>query len=168
MSGERNVIYRCSLSSLGRALPGRIIKMSSPIMDLSQLSLALGASLGVVSHLGYFIHGEHHRSSWRILQFFIAFPIVAVTALSFAFRLPVSDAASLVAIALLGYGTALTTSIFVYRGVFHRLRGYPGPALAKFSKFYESSCHFKAQSYKVLQKWHGEYGSYVRTGQNLR
>ena len=134
-------------------------------MDINQVTIALGVCLGLASHLGYFIHGEHHRSSWQILRFFMACPVIAVITLAGGFHVPLLHAMFLAVNALLSYIIALTTSILIYRGVFHRLRGYRGPTLAKFSKFYETSCLFKHQSYKVLQKWHDEYGSYVRTGE---
>lgn len=133
-------------------------------MAIGAALVALAGSLGFTSHLGYFIHGEHHTKSWQIFIFSIILPPLALLPLMYGFRLLIQDAISYIVVVMSTYLSTLAMSIFLYRGLFHRLRGYPGPLLAKFSNFYHTVCLFKWQNYKLLQKWHDEYGSYVRTG----
>jgi predicted permease len=98
----------------------------------------VAAGLGVASHLGYFIHGEHHWDSFRLLCLSITTPIILFA--SFAksghehsyFR-----AASLTTVATSPYLAGLSISIAIYRVFFHRLRSFPGPFTAKVTKL----CH---------------------------
>ncbi|KAL1642635.1 hypothetical protein SLS58_005406 [Diplodia intermedia] len=67
------------------------------------------------------------------------------------------------AAALLALG--LTASMLVYRGWFHRLRRFPGPGLARFSKLYAVAVSARrVQWHRELEGWHGVYGDVVRTG----
>jgi cytochrome P450 family 628 len=52
-------------------------------LTLPSVSL-VAAGLGVVSHLGYFIHGEHHWNSIRLLCLSITAPIILFLFVSFA------------------------------------------------------------------------------------
>jgi cytochrome P450 len=62
------------------------------------------------------------------------------------------------------FGTILL-SMTIYRAFFHRLRSFPGPFLARISKFYGVSLASKKfQYYWEAQRLHEEYGDYVRTG----
>ncbi|KAH7050102.1 putative cytochrome P450 [Macrophomina phaseolina] len=61
--------------------------------------------------------------------------------------------------------TGLTTSILVYRGFFHRLRKFPGPVAARFTKFYAVWLSAKEVRWHLeLERLKAEYGDVVRTG----
>jgi hypothetical protein len=76
--------------------------------------------------------------------------------------------AALARVALLStsFNLAVFLSIGVYRLFFHRLRRFPGPPLAKLSRFYSA---YKAaqdlQYYKLINRWNEEYGDFIRTGE---
>ena len=62
------------------------------------------------------------------------------------------------------YIASLTTSIVVYRKVFHRLRGFPGPWMAGVSKIWHVLHVLDSHNHIFLDKLHDEYGNFVRTG----
>ena len=66
------------------------------------------------------------------------------------------------------FSIGLLGSIALYRLAFHRCRNFPGPTAAKISKFYAARLSAKnVQYYKELEKMHGQYGDFVRTGERL-
>ena len=124
----------------------------------------VAAFLGVISHLGYFMHGEHHREAWQIFRYLLTVPPLAILGLVYGLHLNVQEAVLNVGIALSAYLTAIITSILLYRGLFHRLRHFPGPFLAKLSRFYNVTQVIKRNNYELIQMWHDKYGDYIRTG----
>lgn len=62
---------------------------------------------------------------------------------------------------------SLWTSMLVYRAFFHPLRHFPGPRLAKLSKFWAlwQTARSDSKWYQVVEKLHRKYGDYVRTGE---
>ena len=61
---------------------------------------------------------------------------------------------------------ALLTSIAVYRVLFHRLSraGFPGPPLARISKFWHVWACRDSKNHLVLDRLAQVYGDFVRTG----
>ncbi|OAG39457.1 hypothetical protein AYO21_06285 [Fonsecaea monophora] len=135
------------------------------ILSLSQIA-AVGTVLGVVSHLTYFIHGEHHRQAFQYFVAFVTFPIIA-TGAQLTFGVPVVLALQQTAILYTTYLTGLYSSLFLYRAFFHRLRSFPGPFGARLSKLWhvwKVAPH--VDNYKHLTRMHEKYGTFVRTGPN--
>ncbi|KAI0532394.1 cytochrome P450 monooxygenase-like protein [Xylaria digitata] len=129
---------------------------------------ALPAIAGVVSHLAYFIHGEHMLTAYKLVIAALLCPPTVIALLTILAGLPLSHAVLLTSISYGAYMTALFTSILVYRAFFHPLRSFPGPRLARLSQFY----HFfriraKVDNYRHLDRLHAQYGEYVRVGPNL-
>jgi hypothetical protein len=124
----------------------------------------LGATLGVASHLGYFIHGEHHMQSTRILAFFVVAPLVLfVTASRYIDGDSYLEAGKLTAVVTSSYLTALTASILIYRAFFHRLRNFPGPFSAKLSKVIHVFRIAKnSRNYILAEQMFEKYGEFVR------
>lgn len=123
------------------------------------------AGAGVASHLGYFIHGEHHTESAVIFGLFTLFNIIVfsvqVRFLEQGIALSIFRTSAITT----SYVTAIWTSITVYRLFFHRLRSFPGPLPAKVSKLWHSYQAIpKLDSFRWLAKLHQEYGDVVRTG----
>jgi hypothetical protein len=54
--------------------------------------------------------------------------------------------------------------MLIYRAFFHRLGSFPGPPLAKLSKFWHVAQLGKLDNYKRLDRWHIQYGDFVRIG----
>jgi len=135
-------------------------------MDATTLrAVALvGGVLGVASHLGYFIHGEHHMNGIQILLSFSA-----VTAFLFITVLRLDDEKSILAgsqvtgIASGSYFGALITSILAYRVFFHPLRSFPGPVSVRLSKiFHTLRIGTQSQNNVQADQLHQKYGEFVR------
>lgn len=62
------------------------------------------------------------------------------------------------------YLSCLFASMVIYRTVFHRLRHFPGPALAKVSKLWHVARCLDSKNHLLLERLHREYGDFVRTG----
>ena len=61
--------------------------------------------------------------------------------------------------------STLVSSIVIYRiSPFHPLADYPGPFLAKISKFYGVYMMSTGKNHILHKKLHEKYGPYVRTG----
>lgn len=130
-----------------------------------QVVAIVGTALGVASHLGYFIHGEHHMQVTWIFAFFVTAPLVLFFA---AYRYTDSNshlqAGKITAIATGSYFTALSASILIYRAFFHPLRNFPGPFSARLSKL----VHFfriarTSKNYVLADQMFQKYGEFVRS-----
>lgn len=127
--------------------------------------LSLGAMIaGVLSHIFYFIHGEHHKEASFLFTLFLLLPPVSCLILTRFWQLSISYAVQLIATSITSYLGALWTSMLIYRSIFHRLRRFPGPPLARTSKFYHCLKLGKMDNFRKLAGWHEEYGDFVRIG----
>ncbi|KAF4626682.1 hypothetical protein G7Y89_g11474 [Cudoniella acicularis] len=128
----------------------------------------LGAVLGVASHLGYFIRGEYHLQSTRILALFVFSPaILFFTILRYENNNSYFEAGKVTAIVTGSYTTTLVTSMLIYRAFFHPLRAFPGPLSLKLSKF--SHVFYiakKSRNYIFAGELFKQYGEFVRIGPN--
>jgi hypothetical protein len=67
--------------------------------------------------------------------------------------------------ALGGFTIGLTTSLVVYRFFLHRCRRFPGPVLAKLTRFHAAYLNAQEeQFYEKLGDMHQKYGDFVRVG----
>ncbi|TVY16496.1 Cytochrome P450 monooxygenase FCK2 [Lachnellula arida] len=139
-------------------------------MDAATLEAValVGAVLGVASHLGYFIHGEHHMQGTRIyLSFFAVTTFLFVSVIRLDGNHSYLAASQTTAAASLSYLSTLTLSILTYRAFFHPLRNFPGPFSAKLSNFSHVFRIFKdSRNFVEVDKLHQEYGEFVRFGPN--
>ncbi|KAI8626135.1 cytochrome P450 monooxygenase-like protein [Xylariaceae sp. FL1651] len=129
---------------------------------------AFSAVAGILSHVGYFIQGEHMLTAPSLVVAAFSCPPVVIVLIRGLAGMSFSHAAQLTFVGYLTYMTALFTSILIYRVFSHPLRHFPGPRLARLSQFY----HFfhvraKVDNYKHLDRLHAQYGEYVRAGPNL-
>ena len=127
--------------------------------------VASAAIFGVLLHLGYFIHGEHHMQSPTIFRAVFLAPLIV-----FLIHLKLSSFSwSYAAIASL-YDTAacygaLLLSMTIYRAFFHRTKNFPGPKLAGVTKLYHMfNVAPKSDQYRWLESMRQQYGDFVRTG----
>lgn len=125
---------------------------------------ALAAVFGIMSHWGYFIHGEYHM--WApVYGFLLVAVIPPLYLLEFKIHKDdASQAAYSVLEVLAAYLLPLFTSIIAYRLFFHRLRHFPGPIGARISKLWHTWQVREAKNHLVLDKLYHEYGTFVRTG----
>lgn len=124
-----------------------------------------GALLGLVSHLGYFLHGEHQIASPRILGTGILTACAYIVVLSIWGGMSKLQSTWLVAFFTSAYLVAIWTSMLIYRVFFHRLKSFPGPFPAKLSKiWYVYKIAPGLTHFRQLDKFHHQYGDFVRTG----
>lgn len=123
---------------------------------------------GVLSHLCYFIQGEHHTKGPTLVALTFAAPFFVTTLETLLFgRFFAKSLFSNITFCseLL---TGLTTSVILYRLFFHRLKSFPGPPLARVTKWWHFSKVFrKSNNNHVLHELHGKYGDFVRTGMSM-
>lgn len=144
---------------------------------MSALSSALGASwealawvsllLGVAAHLSLQPF-EIDSSAWTLLFSYLG--VLATLAVSFvtAGGFSLSDSLLRTIIASSAFNVGLASSILLYRAFFHRLRRFPGPFLAKLSRFYAMiKAASRLQANIDIQNLHAEYGDFVRVGMML-
>jgi len=125
---------------------------------------ACGFILGIVSHLAYFIHGEHHMLAYQYFLASIMLPTAMATGLVFCGS-NVIEAIKTVLEATTSYALGLFLSILIYRGLFHRLRSFPGPPLAKFTKLWHVWIASKnLRNFEEMDNLHAKYGTFVRIG----
>ncbi|KAK0648091.1 cytochrome P450 [Cercophora newfieldiana] len=136
-----------------------------PALTTSSAQAALAAGAGVVTHLGYFIRGEHHNNGITITIFYALLLPFSTFALWHYLDLSILDSAVKTAILAFSYATGLFGSMLLYRGIFHPLRKFDGPFLARFSNMYHSWLLVeKSDNYRLMTKLHSQYGDIVRTG----
>jgi len=124
----------------------------------------LGVVLGVGSHVGYFIHGEHHTHSVHLFFLLLTGPIAMFIVIH---RLGNSSSfegtALRTATFVLSYLGSLTSSILTYRVFFHPLRHFPGPLSAKLTKLSHVLRLLKtSDNYVQADQLHKKYGNVVR------
>jgi hypothetical protein len=133
------------------------------LLSTPELS-GLGAVAGLVSHWTYFIRGEHHRRTRLYLLLAVAMPVVIATAQVYSLHLDSRVAVKATAIFVTSFWFSLWTSVLAYRLFFHPLRRFPGPMLAKTSKFYHACLVWKKNNFEILQELHEKYGPVLRIG----
>ncbi|MCJ1455714.1 hypothetical protein MMC28_006070 [Mycoblastus sanguinarius] len=62
------------------------------------------------------------------------------------------------------YAGSIFGSMTIYRTLFHRLRGFPGPIFAKVTKLWHVAQVLDSKNYLYLSRLHRNYGDFVRTG----
>lgn len=128
---------------------------------------AAAATSGILSHLLYFIRGEHHQYSPRwITRALMGIAAAALTVLQFT-NFDLLRTFQLTTLLAISYFVALYTSIAIYRLFFHRLGRFPGPYWARISNFYAVYMFRKSDTYLVVRELHEKYGPIVRTGTSL-
>jgi hypothetical protein len=127
--------------------------------------LLIVTGLGTLSHVAYFIRGEHHDHGilyLRLLGFCIALITLAL------WRLQDQSLASafMTALAIEGqFLLGLYSSIVIHRILpTHRLWEYSGPMNWRISKLAHAWSNRDFQNFRNLNAAHEKYGDYVRTG----
>jgi hypothetical protein len=135
--------------------------VSHQLSEVAEGDMLSGA--GAAALLGMVFHLAIRPIEFEFIMFhFIAGWVLAFTALTYT----VGFVKALVFAS--SFNTALLFSIATYRLVFHRCRNFPGPFAAKLSRFYAASLSAKdVKYYKELAKMHGQYGDFVRTGEEV-
>ncbi|KAF4767991.1 hypothetical protein HAV15_002358 [Penicillium sp. str.  len=140
--------------------------LPTKLADLNSNTNLFGVALiaGITSHVGYFLHGEHHRGCYQIVKTYLTLEIIITGLLIRKNGHDLTTSAIQAAIVTVAYVLGLFGSMGLYRGFFHPLCRVPGPFLARFSNLYHSSLLGNSDNYHVLYNFHKEHGPIVRTG----
>ncbi|KAI1747020.1 cytochrome P450 [Xylaria castorea] len=121
---------------------------------------AVLATLGVLCHRFYFIHGEHHLAApWLLALWIISTGGIALTTVFI--RINVLSTVLLINTA---FFIALFGSILMYRLHQHALCGFDGPRLAAVSKLWHFGHMFRVSNHLFLDALTKKYGTIIRTG----
>ena len=133
------------------------------LFDVNLLAI-IAAVTGLVSHLTYFIHGEHHMNAPILGRLYLGVFIMIYILELLVRDCSYSTAMKNASIVLGSYTIVLFGSITIYRIHFHQLRSFPGPYGAKLSKLWHSWKTRHSTNYLLLEELHQKYGTFVRTG----
>lgn len=130
-----------------------------------QVTATVSLLAGVVSHHIVFRPFEIDGYAWQLFfTYFITFFVLIIghvylTGYSFILAL------ARVLLIATAYNAGVVTSIIIYRAFFHPLKRFPGPFLAKISRFYAmNNAAKRVKAYGDVQSLHKEYGDIVRVG----
>ena len=135
------------------------------VMDHYGLTLCgIAASVGVLSHILYFVRGEHHQHTLQFIQFFFYGFLPSSFFLARLLQVHHAQAIQMGAVVVGCYLSGLWMSMLSYRYFFHRLQSFPGSRLAKLSKFYQFFTGLRLDAFRRAHEAHQKYGNFVRTG----
>ncbi|KAE8353448.1 monooxygenase [Aspergillus coremiiformis] len=137
------------------------------LFEMDLLSVGYSAAL-----LGALLHGTLFRTSFPIedyLEMFLGLYASTVLSVVFSFLLWTDlspfQILTRVGLSMTSFNTGMIISIVIYRLFFHRLHRFPGPVVAKLSRFYDACLAAKHIQYNVeIAKLHHTYGDFIRTG----
>ena len=134
---------------------------------LPAYAYAVAGIFGVLSHIGYFRRGEHHKETLPYLQLFAAsIPLIALALahfLHFTYAQALLSALCIVTSFLGG----VWTSMIIYRAFFHRLNKFPGPWPLKLTKFCQLVSTWRLDAFRRSYRQHQKFGNFVRTGRSM-
>ena len=130
----------------------------------TSLQLLLASTIGVISHLGFFIHGERDQQAPLFCKaFFVLFTLL----LYGEYEGGLLNTLLKSTLVLLTYTSAVWSSMIMYRLHFHRLASFPGPVMARTSKFWQIFQNSKTPNYLRIDALCSKYGDLVRTGKSI-
>ncbi|CAF3556877.1 unnamed protein product [Fusarium graminearum] len=136
-----------------------------PILQSSwHTTASISALAGVLSHHIVFRPYEIDGNAWDLVFAYIGLSIALCIAYAQIAGLGLFASLCRTLLVATTYNVSLTASILVYRAFFHRLRSFPGPFMAKLSRFYSLLKVAKTtRGCENIQRLHEEYGDIVRT-----
>jgi hypothetical protein len=130
---------------------------------LLNAQMCLTAAAGVFSHLLIFIRGEHHVQASALLRIYLTLSLILLMGQCWD-NSSLLTAAVTTGVLVITYVSFFFASVIIYRIFFHRLRRFPGPVMARVSKFWHVSRLLGDPNFTVLDELHQKYGDFVRTG----
>ncbi|KAI9778385.1 MAG: hypothetical protein M1816_004124 [Peltula sp. TS41687] len=127
--------------------------------------LAVSAAAGLVAHHGLFIRGKWHVRVPRVVLGHIALACVVWSLVPNTSDDPTKHS-RMCFVMYTCYLASLFSGMTIYRLFFHRLRHFPGPKLAALTEFWHVFEARHSTNYRVMQRVHEEYGTFVITGPN--
>ena len=121
---------------------------------------------GVSSHSLLYAHREWHLSSPYLFRFYVASYLIILFSAWIYHGFRFGNAISRVTLIVAAYTVPLFSSMVVYRAFLHRLGNFPGPFLARLSKFWHVLNVLDSRNHLLLDELHHRYGDFVRTGKS--
>lgn len=122
------------------------------------------AGVGAFVHLALLKNLEVELFMYQFLVLYLISPLLLGT-LYLSKGLMVQDILIRVTAITSGFTSGVLTSIFIYRVFFHRVRRFPGPFLAKITRFHGLYVSIRHSKYhEKVFNMHEQYGRIVRTG----
>lgn len=128
--------------------------------------LAVSALSGITSHIVFFVHGELDRAAKQIFFGLLLAP-TSILAIFISLGIPFLEASITTATIWTSFLSGLAISILTYRLFFHPLRKFPGPVLARTTKWWGAfKTAGKLQNHYLVRDLHQKYGDFVRIGES--
>ena len=159
-----HLMIGCPTLPITRRPPSSFLDPKQVMDRYCSISCGTAASVGVLSHVLYFVRGEHHQHTLQFLQILFYGFLSSSLILAPLLQVQYAQAMQLTFMLIGSYLTALWTSMLIYRVSFHRLNAFPGPRLAKLSKFYQLFTGLRLDAFRRSHEAHQRYGRFVRTG----
>ena len=145
-----------------------MLLLTSPSKWTHVEEVFVAAASGVISHLCFFIRGEHHMKAPLLFRLYtLLFSVLLYAKISVTSQdslLGARESFEIFAV----YTLSLLTSVVIYRKCFHRLRHFPGPFLASTTKLWQTAKTLGSQNHLLLDDLHKKYGDFIRTGKQRK
>lgn len=123
-------------------------------------------AIGIVLHIAYFHHGEHHMYSARYFLGYVALQIGMILASVLYGGMPIGEAVYSTLLGTTCVAIGLFTSLTVSRVYLSPLRKFPGPFGARLSDLYFAAQCRGLDAFRQVHRYHRQFGDYVRLGSN--
>ena len=128
------------------------------------MRLCTAGIAGLLSHKLIFIVGEWHLQATNLLKLYVlSFVVLTIFEVRFdnaSYFQALASSSELCGV----YALCLGGSMVIYRTIFHPLRDFPGPLLARITKLWHVAHCLDSKNHLLMEKLYQKYGSFVRTG----
>lgn len=135
------------------------------LQSSAQTTAAVSLLAGVFSHHLVFRPFEIDGYAWHLFFTYLVAFFLLIAGNVYLTKYSVVLALARALFVATAYNSGVVISIFTYRAFFHPLNRFPGPFLAKLTRFYAMNDAAKrVQAYNDIQNLHNKYGDIVRVG----
>ncbi|KAJ3544539.1 hypothetical protein NM208_g2999 [Fusarium decemcellulare] len=154
-SKHQSILWREEMATLSSGL-------ASTLESSLEATAAVSFLTGIVAHITIRPF-EIDSKAWAIVFSYLGFLVATFLGYVCSPKFAVTQAIIRTATVSNAFNLGLVSSILIYRAFFHRLHRFPGPFLAKLSRFYamkNAAENLKAN--EKIQGLHEKYGDFVR------
>lgn len=127
---------------------------------------AIAVLAGIISHIAYFHHGEHHMLAPTYVRIFFALCATAVAVNLYVNNQTLGSSLACTSSLAICYLVGVYTALLAYRYFFSPLNKFPGPYGARASTLWFSAQLAKHDAFKKVLGLHNKYGAFLRIGPN--